>query len=103
MTKNQYFAYCRESIDLKSGIDIQKDKIKKYCDSTGKVITNWFIDNDASAYKYRPNYEKMMAAIKEAPVCKGIICSSLSRFGRNTPEVLFAHNTLKEFGKDVMR
>lgn len=99
---NNYFAYCRESVDLKTGIEIQKEKIKKFCDATGRTITNWFIDNDASAYKYRPNYEKMMKAIKDAPICKGIICSSISRFGRSTVDVLLAHRELKEHDKELI-
>ena len=101
MNENTYFAYCRESIDLKSGIDIQKDKIKKFCDATDRTITNWFIDNDASAYKYRPNYEKMMNEIKNVPNnVKGIVCTSISRFGRNTSDVLLAHKVLQDNNKD---
>ncbi len=102
MSENTYFAYCRESVDLKSGIEIQKEKIKKFCELTDKKITNWFIDNDASAYKYRPNYEKMMRTVIDAPACQGIICTSLSRFGRSTADVLIAHRTIKDLGKEII-
>ena len=99
---NKYFAYCRESVDLQTGIEIQKDKINKFCNATGKEVFKWFIDNDASAYKIRPNYEKMMKAISETQECKGIVCTSLSRFGRNTSDVLIAHKNLKEQGKELI-
>lgn len=82
-----YFAYCRESINLQSGIEIQKEKIKKYCEYSNKEISKWYIDNDQSAYKYRPQYDKMMKDMLSSD-CKGIICTHLSRFGRNTVEVL---------------
>lgn len=83
-----YFAYCRESINLKSGIEIQKEKITKYCQYTGKTIVKWFIDNDQSAYKYRPQYDKMLKEVLSNDSINGIICTHLSRFGRSTIEVL---------------
>lgn len=82
-----YFAYCRESIDLKSGIEIQKERIKKYCEYSGKEISKWFIDNNQSAYKQRPQYDLMMKEIMQSD-SQGIICTHLSRFGRSTDEVL---------------
>jgi len=45
-TKPNFYAYCRESIDLKTGIEIQKEKIKKYCDFHNINVTKWYIDND---------------------------------------------------------
>ena len=93
--KQEYFAYLRESVDLKTGIQIQKEKIEKYCQYTGKTISKWFIDNDASAYTFRPNYDEMMKLILD-PNCEadGIICHTLSRFGRSTTEVLVAKENI---------
>lgn len=91
----EYFAYCRESIDLKSGIEIQKEKIEKYCQYKGYKISKWFIDNDKSAYKFRPKYDKMMKEITESNV-DGLICTSLTRFGRNTVEVLMDYKKIVE-------
>jgi len=91
--KKKYFAYLRESIDLDTGIQIQKEKIEKYCEYTGKTISKWFIDNDASAYKYRPNYEKMMKELQIANI-NGLICTALTRFGRSTVEILMDYNKI---------
>lgn len=101
----KYFAYMRESIDLKTGIKIQKEKIEKYCEYVGITIKKWFIDNDASAYKFRPNYEKMMKQLPKEKYRKveGIICTHLFRFGRNTQEVLQEHDKVtKQFHKKII-
>ncbi len=97
-----FFAYLRESIDLKSGIEIQKDKISKYCAYTGKTISKFYIDNDRSAYKYRPNYEKMMKELLDpSNNDEGLICTTLARFGRSTIEVLTDYHRLKGAGKEI--
>ena len=101
MTQDTYFAYCRESIDLETGLQIQKEVIEKYAAYTGKTISKWFIDNDSSAYMFRPKYEKMMEAIKTAQE-KGIICSNLSRFGRSTLDVLTEHKKLEDMDKELV-
>jgi DNA invertase Pin-like site-specific DNA recombinase len=98
---NTFFAYCRESVDLETGINIQKEKILKYCEYTGREISKWFIDNDATAYKYRPYYDKMMKELILSDA-KGLICTHLFRFGRNTQEVLLEHGKLKSAGKELV-
>ena len=99
--KPHFFAYCRESVDLESGIEIQKEKIKKYCEYKGIIVDKWFIDNDRSAYKYRPNYDKMFKILPGSQV-NGIICTHLFRFGRNTSELLKRRDDLKKLGKDII-
>ncbi len=99
---NRYFAYCRESIDLKTGIEIQKEKINKYCQYKGIIISKWFVDNDASAFKFRPNYDKMMKELQSSPLIKGLICTSLMRFGRSTEQVLIDYKTIVRDGKDII-
>ncbi len=95
-----YFAYCRESVKgLESGIEIQKEQISKYVKAYGINIKNWYIDNGISAYKHRPRFEKMMADIKEVD---GIICADLTRFGRNTMDLLYNINVLNESGKELI-
>jgi len=103
LEKLDYFAYLRESVDLETGIAIQKNFIEKYCTFKNVVISKWFIDNDRSAYKYRPKYEVMMNEIL-SPECgvSGVICASLSRFGRNTAETLTEHNRLKAANKELI-
>lgn len=99
----EFFAYLRESIDLVSGIAIQREKIEKYAEYKEIKITKWFVDNNRSAYKYRPEYENMMGELfLETCKVRGVICSSLSRFGRNAGETLQEHNKLKLSGKELI-
>ncbi len=99
--KEEYFAYCRESKDLETGIKIQREKIEKYAEYRNLKIVKWFIDNDQSAYKFRPNYDKMMNELPTANV-KGLVCTHLFRFGRSTAEVLMEHNKIKNMGKELI-
>ncbi|MFA4870944.1 MAG: recombinase family protein [Pedobacter sp.] len=99
----KFYAYCRESIDLESGIKIQKDAITNYAQANNIEILKWFIDNDSSAYEYRPNYDKMMKIILEPEnSCDGIICHTLSRFGRSTNFVLEAKTNLTHNNKELI-
>ncbi len=102
MTQNKFYAYCRESIDLDTGLEIQKDIINKYSKYTGVYISKWFIDNDSSAYEFRPKYEKMMEEIKIENDIKGIIVSNLSRFGRSTLDVLNEHKKIEDMHKELI-
>ena len=100
--KPNFYAYCRESIDLKTGIEIQKEKIKKYCEFHNINVAKWYIDNDASAFKYRPKYEKMIEDFFNDPNAKGVICSNLTRFGRKTTELLLISNRFREAKKEII-
>jgi len=102
-TPIHFYAYCRESVDLESGIKIQKEQIKEYAKNNNIEISKWFIDNDSSAYLYRPNYDKMMKFIIEPENdVKGIICSKLSRFGRSASLVLADKNILNAYHKELI-
>lgn len=99
----KFFAYCRESIDLESGVGIQKEAIINYAKLNNIEIVKWFIDNDASAYLFRPNFDIMMKTILDSNCnVEGIICNALSRFGRSTIEVLTAKEELRNFGKELV-
>ena len=97
--KIEVFAYCRESIDLESGIEIQKEVIQKYCDAYDIIIKEWFIDNDASAYKFRPAFDKMWKRLDE---CEGYIVKDMSRFGRSDADLLFRFKEMKTKGKRLI-
>ena len=97
-----FFAYCRESIDLKTGIELQKEKIKKYAEFHNIKIYKWFIENDTSAMKERKKYNRMMELIIDDDCVEGIICSSISRFGRRTTGLLLAHTELQEHNKRLI-
>lgn len=101
--KTGYLAYLRESVDLKSGIEIQREKINRYCKINDIVISRWFEENNASAMKPRNEYTKMMdLVLSENDESLGIICSSLSRYGRRTAEVLVDHDRLLSVGKNLI-
>src|SRR3972149_7192179 len=93
--KPRFYAYCRESIDLKSGIEIQKEAIVKYCQAYDIEIIKWFIDNDFSAYTARPGFEKLWESLDK---CNGIIVNDLTRFGRNDADLLYRFNEPKAKG-----
>lgn len=97
--KPKFFAYCRESIDLKSGIEIQKEAIARYAQAYGLNITKWYIDNDYSAYTIRPDFDKMWKSLDE---CDGIIVNDLTRFGRNDADLLYRFNEMKAKGKRLI-
>lgn len=99
MQKVQVFAYARESIDLISGIAIQKEAVERYCVAYDISIKKWYIDNDASAYKYRPNFSKMWKAIDEVD---GFIVNDMSRFGRSDADLLFQFNEMRERDKRLI-
>ena len=99
LKKPQFFAYCRESIDLKSGIEIQKDAILRYSQAYNIEITKWFIDNDHSAYTFRPSFEKMWNNLS---TCDGILVNDITRFGRNDADLLYRFNEMKAQNKTLI-
>jgi len=99
--KRPFFAYLRESVDLDSGIGAQKEKIEKYAEFQNIKILKWYIDNDKSAFKFRPNYDIMMKELPDAKV-DGIICTKLSRFGRSVTDTLVEHQKVKALGKELI-
>ena len=100
--KTKLNAYCRESVDLESGIEIQKEKIQRFCQFYNIEIAKWFIENDASAFKPRSEYIKMMEQTISSDVVGGVICSSLTRYGRRAVEVLVDHEKLNNAGKKLI-
>lgn len=97
--KLELFAYCRESIDLITGIKIQKEIIQKYCDAYDITIKKWYIDNNQSAYKLRPQFEKMWKRLDD---CDGFIVKDMSRFGRSDADLLAKFNELKDRSKRLI-
>ena len=100
--KTILFAYCRESVNLQTGIDIQKEKITKYCEAYNIHIEKWFIENDASAFKPRSKYNKMMEVLFEDDLVAGVICSSLTRFGRKASELIITNEKMNDNGKKLV-
>ena len=100
--KIRLFAYCRESVDLKTGIDIQKEKIQKYSEAYNIDIVKWFTENDASAFKPRSKYNRMMDLLFDDDTVNGVICSSLTRFGRKASELIRTNEKMNENNKKLV-
>ena len=100
--KTRLFAYVRESVKLDSGIKIQKEKIQKYCEAYNIDIVKWFIENDASAFKPRSKYNRMMDELYSDDTINGIVCSSLTRFGRKAGELIKTNEDMIKQNKKLV-
>jgi len=98
--KERFLGYARVSIKGQDeSIDAQVDGIKKYCEAYNLELVKTYIDNGISAYKERPAFKKMFNAL---PDHDGIIVKDLTRFGRDTQDLLFHLNTIRETGKKII-
>ena len=92
-----FAGYCRVSLPKDTSIDIQKEEIKKYLSvyfREKQVV--FFVDNGLSAYKNRPGFNRMMKNIDKYD---GVIVSDITRFGRETMDLLHNIRKLEESGK----
>ena len=95
-----FVGYCRVSIKGQSeSIQIQKESIKRYADAYNNIISRFYIDDGVSAYKHRPAFEKMIKAMDEYD---SIIVADLTRFGRDTFDLLYQIKILKEQKKQLI-
>ena len=97
--KLSLFGYTRESIDLVSGIAIQKEAIERYCTANAISLSKIYTDNNKSAFRERPKFELMWRHLDEVD---GIIVANLTRFGRSLPEILLKLEELQEKGKRLI-
>ncbi len=101
-SKQKFFGYSRVSSKTQvagTSLDNQKEKIKKYCELHDFELIKIFVDEGLSAYKERPNFEKMMQTLYENENISGIIVNDLTRFGRSTSELLFLINQMTSKNK----
>lgn len=92
-----FAGYCRVSLPKDTSIDIQKEEIKKYLSlyfREKQVV--FFVDNGLSAYRNRPGFNRMMKKIDKYD---GVIVSDITRFGRETMDLLHNIRKLEESGK----
>ena len=90
--------YVRVSKDTQeNSIDTQLELLKKYCQYKELNIDKTFIDfgKSGGSIKGRDEFNKMMKLVQGGNVSK-IITTSLSRFSRNTMDLLSSVDTLKE-------
>lgn len=91
-------AYTRVSTQkqLEGGsLSIQKTAIERYCKAHGHTIKKLYTDKGVSAYKNRPQFNKML----EDDTVDGVIVHDLTRFGRSTTDLLVHINRLNDQGK----
>lgn len=97
--KEVYYGYCRESVDLKSGIAIQHTAITDYAKRHDIHLEKVVEENNASAMKQRPKFDKL---IRDYEKYDGILVNSLDRFGRSLVDILQQVEFLKSKGKHLI-
>lgn len=100
--KLSYIAYLRESTALESGIELQRDKIEKYAKAYDINIIKYIEENNKSAFSKRSKFDKMMEQLYSDDNITGIICSSLTRFGRKSSELILTHEKMKKNNKKLI-
>lgn len=85
-----------------TSIDSQKDAINKYCMVHNIELNKVFVDSGLSAYKNRPNFEKMIKYVLINEHINGVICNDLTRFGRSTVDLLVQINQIEKAGKSFI-
>lgn len=96
--------YVRVSKDTQeNSIDTQIELLKKYCEYKDLTPTKTFLDfgKSGGSIKGRDRFNEMMKMVKEDKIDK-IITTSLSRFSRNTMDLLKSVEDLKEHNTDLV-
>jgi len=96
--------YVRVSKDTQeNSIDTQLELLKNYCKYKELNIDETFIDfgKSGGSVKGRDEFNKMMNLVEGGNVSK-IITTSLSRFSRNTMDLLNSVDTLKDYNTDLI-
>ncbi len=96
--------YVRVSKDTQeNSIDTQIELLQKYCDYKDLKVTKTFLDfgKSGGSIKGRDRFNEMMKMVEEDKIDK-IITTSLSRFSRNTLDLLKSVDTLREHNTDLI-
>lgn len=98
----RFLGYSRVSTKSQTkgtSIENQNSNIKKYCESNNIELVKIFTDEGLSAYKKRPEFDKMMNIVLNDETINGVIVNELTRFGRSTIDLLFQINQIKSKDK----
>ena len=96
--------YVRVSKDTQeNSIDTQLELLQNYCKYKNLEIDKTFIDfgKSGGSIKGRNEFNKMMSMVSQGKIDK-ILTTSLSRFSRNTMDLLNSVDTLKENNTDLI-
>lgn len=84
-------------------LDFQKDSIEKYCSLKGwSLDKKLYKDSGVSATVKRPEFEKALKRVIEDSKINGIITYDLTRFGRDTIELLSNIKIIENKGKEFI-
>jgi len=84
-------------------LDFQKDSIEKYCELKGWILDKkLYRDNGVSATVKRPEFEKALERVFNDDNVRGIITYDLTRFGRDTIELLSNIQLIEKKGKEFV-
>ena len=93
-----FLAYLRCSTlkQLKEkSIDVQKEMVKRYAKSNDLGKIKFYVDEGISAAKDRPAFNRLMRDLGKEDVL-GVITPDLTRFGRDTVELLLSIKNITE-------
>ena len=94
----RFIGYSRVSTKTQTkgtSIEYQNDAIKKYCKNNNIELVKIYTDKGLSAYKKRPEFDKMMNVVFNDETIDGVIVNELTRFGRSTSDLLFQINQIE--------
>ena len=96
-----FLAYLRCSTlkQLKEGsIKVQKEQVVRYAKYHEIQISKYYLDEGVSGAVEKPNLNRLMNDVMKDEV-KGVITPDLTRFGRDTIELLTNVQTIQDLGK----
>lgn len=90
---------CSTLKQLKEGsIKVQKDQLTRYAKYHKLKISKYYIDEGISGAVEKPNLNRLMKDISSSDV-EGVITVDLTRFGRDTVELLTNIQRINDLGK----
>jgi len=84
-----------------TSIDVQRDTMQRYCKERGHELVRIYSDKGKSGVVKRPQLEALMKRLLEDKnnELDGVICYDLTRFGRNTIDLLTNIKLMELAGK----
>ena len=103
--KVKVVGYCRfsSSNQREESITAQKRFISMYADNHNMEIVDWYADHAKTGKTVdRPEFQRLLADVKNHPEFQAIIVHKFDRFSRNTEDTLHYKNLFRDYGVDVI-
>ena len=97
--RKKLYGYARVSTKKQlegKSLEVQIERIKKYCDFNNYELMHIYKDRGVSSFKDRPKFETMLKNINNVD---GVIVNDITRFGRSTTDLLLQIQDLDRIGK----